>query len=207
MSKIIKNTLNSLFKKGSGRRPNGLFKKDGVDLREVIYHSYHPQDSLGGYVKDKDLSGRRQQVYVDDANKQLLYSVAGTQSGTDIFNDLRLASGGLKGTARYKSADQTLKDAKNKYDGYDTTIVGSSLGGAIAQRLGGANDSRITYNNAEVGGKSRDNTTKVRHNGDVVSLAGASSSFSFGNPLTILSPFNWLSSHSSDRLKNENFYI
>jgi hypothetical protein len=33
---------------------------------------------------------------VDEANKKLLYSVAGTRSGTDVFNDIRLATGGLK---------------------------------------------------------------------------------------------------------------
>jgi hypothetical protein len=106
-------------------------RKTPLNLRDAIYNSYDPQDTLGGYVKDKDLSGQRQQVYVDEANKKLLYSVAGTRSGTDVFNDIRLATGGLK-TRRYKSADRTLKSARDKYDGYDTSIIGSSLGGAIA---------------------------------------------------------------------------
>lgn len=203
----INNTLNSLFRKGAGQRSTGLFKKEGLNLRDVIYNSYHSQDSLGGYVKDKDLSGKRQQVYIDKDNKQLLYSVAGTRSGTDIFNDLRLATGGLKDTARYKSADKTLKIAKTKYDGYNTTIVGSSLGGSIASRLGGADDRRITYNAGEVGGKTRGNTTAYRSSGDVVSLAGLNKSYSFGNPTTVLSPSSWLYSHSSDRLKNEHIYI
>jgi hypothetical protein len=56
---------------------------------------------------------KRQQVYIDEENKQLLFSVAGTRSGTDIYNDLRLATGGLKNTNRFKSADKTLKDAKD----------------------------------------------------------------------------------------------
>lgn len=203
----INNTLNSLFKKGTGRRSNGLFKKEGLNLRDVIYNSYHPESKLGSYMRDTELSGKRQQVYIDKENKQLLFSVAGTRSGTDVFNDLRLASGGLKNTNRFKSADQTLKSAKELYPDYATTIVGSSLGGSIASRLGGAGDRRITYNAGEVGGKRRGGTTKVRHSGDVVSLLGAGDSFDFGNPLTVLSPTNWLSSHSSDRLKNENIYI
>jgi hypothetical protein len=96
------------------------------------------------------LSGKRQQVYIDEENKQLLFSVAGTRSGTDIYNDLRLATGGLKNTNRFKSADKTLKDAKN-YTRLPTTTIVSSLGGSIAGRLGGANDRRITYNAGEVG--------------------------------------------------------
>jgi hypothetical protein len=202
----IKN-MTALFRKGAGRRPKSIFKKEGVDLRDVVYNSYNPQDSLGGYVRDKDLSGKRQQVYTDVANKQLLYSVAGTRSGTDIFNDLRLASGGLKDTNRYKSADKTLKEAQSKYDGYNTTIVGSSLGGAIASRLGGANDSRITYNEGNVFGRSRDNTTKIRYGGDVVSSLGSRESYSFGSPLGLLNPFSWATSHSTDRLKGEGFNV
>jgi ribose/xylose/arabinose/galactoside ABC-type transport system permease subunit len=41
-----------------------------------------------------------------------------------------LATGGLKNTNRFKSADKTLKDAKELYP-IATTIVGSSLGGSI----------------------------------------------------------------------------
>jgi hypothetical protein len=147
----INNTLNSLFKKGFGSRSNGLFRKDGLNLRDVIKNSYSPKSELGSYMRDPELSGKRQQVYIDEENKQLLFSVAGTRSGTDIYNDLRLATGGLKNTNRFKSADKTLKDAKELYPDYATTIVGSSLGGSIAGRLGGANDRRITYNAGEVG--------------------------------------------------------
>jgi hypothetical protein len=53
--------------------------------------------------------------------------VAGTRSGTDILNDFRLVGGGVKNTERFKVADRTLKDAKQKYDRYNTAIVGSSL--------------------------------------------------------------------------------
>jgi hypothetical protein len=205
MNKLI--TLGSFFKKTAGQRSNGLFKKDSVNLRDAIYNSYDPQDTLGGYVKDKDLSGQRQQVYVDEANKKLLYSVAGTRSGTDVFNDIRLATGGLKNTERYKSADRTLKSARDKYDGYDTSIIGSSLGGAIASRLGGADDTRITYNEANVFGRSRDNTTKIRDRSDIVSSLGMGQSSSFGTGLGLLNPFSWASSHSSDRLKGQSYFV
>jgi hypothetical protein len=113
-----------------------LFRKDGLNLRDVIKNSYSPKSELGSYMRPRIIR-KRQQVYIDEENKQLLFSVAGTRSGTDIYNDLRLATGGLKNTNRFKSADKTLKDAKELYPDYATTIVGSSLGGSIAGRLGG----------------------------------------------------------------------
>lgn len=208
IKKVINPFLN-LFKKTPSGTAKSVFRKDsiGLNLQDVIYNSYHPQSNLNGFTRDDELSGKRQQVYINPENNQLLFSVAGTRSGTDILNDIRLATGSLKNTNRYKSADNTLKSAKEKYPEASVNIIGSSLGGAIAQRLGGANDRRITYNAGEVFGINRPNTTNIRHSGDIVSLAGAGKSINFGNPFTILNPLNYLSSHSSDQLKNENYFI
>lgn len=184
-----------------------LKKSLDLDLKDVIYNSYHPQNNLQGYIRDNELSGRRQQVYINPENNQLLFSVAGTQSGTDVLTDGRVLFGGIKNTERYKHAEKTLKLAKDKYQGYDNTIVGSSLGGAIASRIASNDDKVYTYNSAEIGGKNRNNTSAIRHSGDVISIAGLDKSYSFGNPLTILTPINWLSNHSSKSLKNQNIII
>lgn len=198
--KVINPFLN-LFKKSNSTTPNNLFRKEiGLDLKDIIYNSYHPKSNLNGFTRDDALSGHRQQVYINPDNKQLLYSVAGTRSGTDILNDLRLIGGGIKNTNRYRSADNTLKLAKDKYPEYATNIIGSSLGGAIASRIASRDDRVITYNSAEVFGKNRSNVIPVRHAGDVISLIGAPKSISFGNPLLLASPLNWLSSHSSSQL-------
>lgn len=208
IKKVINPFLN-LFKKNTSGSAKSVFRKDsmGLNLQDVIKNSYNPQSNLNGFVRDDELSGKRQQVYLNPENNQLLFSVAGTRSGTDIINDIRLATGGLKNTNRYKSADNTLKLAKEKYPEASVNIVGSSLGGSITQRLGGANDRRITYNAGEVFGINRPNTVNVRHSGDVVSLLGANKSYNFGNPLLVASPFNWLSNHSSDQLKGENIFM
>ena len=202
--KNVFSPLLNLFKKNNSSVSQNIFKKDtnGLNLRNIIKNSYKPQDSLNGYTLDKELSGKRQQVYIDKDNKKMLMSVAGTRSGTDVLNDFRLIGGGIKNTARYQSADNTLKSAKEKYGDYENLLIGHSLGGSIASRLGGDNDRRITYNAGEVGGKQRKNTTAVRHSGDPISLIGAGKSHNFGNPLTILNPLNWVGSHSSNRLND-----
>jgi hypothetical protein len=71
-------------------------------------------------MRDPELSGRDNRFIL--TKKINNYFSAGTRSGTDIYNDLRLATGGLKNTNRFKSADKTLKDAKELYPDYATTI-------------------------------------------------------------------------------------
>jgi hypothetical protein len=87
-----------------------LFRKDGLNLRDVIKNSYSPKSELGSYMRDPELSGKRQQVYIEE-NKQLLFS-AGTRSGTERFE---IGYGWIEEYYRFKSADKTLKDAKELY--------------------------------------------------------------------------------------------
>lgn len=200
MNKIFR-PLTNLFKKTHVGNKS-IFTKNGtgLNLRSVIKNSYNPQDSIGDFVIDKDLSGKRSQVYTNPETNQLLYSVAGTRSFTDVINDARAIGGGLKNTQRYKHADHVLKSAKEKYPDYATTLVGHSLGGGIASRIGSAGDRTFTYNSANLLGKDRHNVVAVRHRNDIVSVLGADSSINFGG-------VGDLNSHSSDRLKSENIFI
>lgn len=201
MNKKIFNPLLNLFKKTHVGNKS-IFTKNGtgLNLRSVIKNSYNPQDSIGDFVIDKDLSGKRSQVYINKDTNQLLYSVAGTRSGTDVLNDIRAVGGGLKNTARYRHADNVLKTAKEKYPDYATTLVGHSLSGPIVSRISSAGDRTFTYNSANLGGKDRDNVVAVRHRNDIVSVLGVDSSINFGG-------YGDMNSHSSDRLKSENVFI
>lgn len=205
--KKISHPIFNLFKKGSSQKSsNKFFSKNsndglGLNLKNVIQNSYNPKNNLDGFIKDEELSGKRQQVYVNPENNKLLMTVAGTRSGTDIYNDFRLATGGIKNTNRFKSADNTLNLAKQKYPEYDNSIIGHSLGGAIASRIGGSDDNIITYNAGEVGRKNRPNVTALRNSGDVISMFGASKSQSVGSP-----SWNLLQNHKSDSL-GDNFFI
>ena len=201
MNKKIFNPLLNLFKKTHVGNKS-IFTKNGtgLNLRSVIKNSYNPQDSIGDFVIDKDLSGKRSQVYINPETNQLLYSIAGTRSGTDIINDARAIGGGLKNTQRYKHADNVLKTAKEKYPDYATTLVGHSLSGAIASRISSAGDRTFTYNSANLLGKDRDNVVAIRHKNDPISVLGTNSSINFGG-------VGDLNAHSSDRLRGENIFI
>lgn len=200
------NPVANFFKKTPSKSNNNFFSKNsdnglGLNLQNVIKGSYKPTNNLNGFVKDEELSGKRNQVYVNPENNKLLMTVAGTRSAYDVLNDLRLATGGIKNTKRYKSADETLKNAKQKYN-TNATVIGHSLGGAIASRIGGSDDNIITYNAGEVGGKNRPNVSAIRHSGDLISVFGAGKSQSFGNPLST----NLLNNHKSDKL-GDNYFI
>lgn len=196
---------NNLFKKTPSTTSNNLFRKDGLNLREVIKSSYNPQNNLNGFIKDKELSNKNQQVYFNPENNRLLMSVAGTHNLKDVGADFQLIGGNIKQTGRYKEADKTLQLAKDKYN-TNATVVGHSLGSAVASRIAGTDDKVINYNPAYIGGKDRPNTTNIREAGDIVSVFGAGKSINFGNPINLLSPLSWGTSHSSDRLGN-NFFI
>jgi hypothetical protein len=74
-----------------------LFRKDGLNLRDVIKNSYSPKSELGSYMRDPELSGRDNRFILTKKINNYS-SVAEHGSGTDIYNDLRLATGGLKNT-------------------------------------------------------------------------------------------------------------
>ena len=200
MDKIFR-PISNLFKKTT-IKSKSIFTKNGTGLKlqSVIKNSYNPADTIGDFVRDKDLSGKRSQVYVNPETNQLLYSIAGTRSGTDVLNDARAIGGGLKNTQRYKHADQVLKSAKDRYPDYETTLVGHSLAGAIASRISSPNDRTFTYNSANLLGRDRDNVVAIRNRNDIVSVLGKDSSVNFGGVLD-------LNSHSSNRLLKENVFI
>ena len=100
--------------------------------------------------------------------------MTGSHKLSDIGTDIYLAAGHIKDTNRYKKADSTLKAAKEKYKGANTTVTGHSLGGTIASYIGSGSDKVIGVDGGQtIGQRTRGNTTAYRSSGDVVSLLGS----------------------------------
>jgi hypothetical protein len=84
--------------------------------------------------------------------------------------------GGFKDTDRYKSADETLKAAKSKYNPADVSITGHSLGGRIVQDIAKKGDKVFALDPGQtIGQKVKGNQNIYRSAGDIVSLASAGS--------------------------------
>jgi len=84
--------------------------------------------------------------------------------------------GGFKDTDRYKSADETLKKAKSKYNPADVSITGHSLGGRIVQDIAKKSDKVFALDPGQtIGQKVKGNQNVYRSAGDIVSLASAGS--------------------------------
>lgn len=132
---------------------------------------------MKGYNLDEKLSNNNQQVYYNPTNKKLLYSISGTHNLSDIGTDAYLAAGKLKNTNRYKEADKTLKQAKQKYNVDKAIITGHSLGGSIAGYVGNSNDSVFSLDKgATLGQPVRKGEHAFRSNRDVISLLNSNDS-------------------------------
>jgi hypothetical protein len=146
-----------------------------VDSLNVSYGDKNSQKKIEqqGFIKDESLSNDNQTVFFNDKEKKLIFTVAGTHNLSDVGTDIYLASGNLKSTERYKSANKTLNKARIKYKPKEVVVTGHSLGGAIAQYIAKKNDKVVTYNKgATLGQKTRKNETAIRTRGDLVSLFG-----------------------------------
>jgi hypothetical protein len=159
-----------------------------------------------GFSYDSSLSNANNATYFNPRSNELILNVKGTRPSSvrDIYTDIRLATGGLKSTDRYKESKAILEKARRLHKGASATITGYSLGGAIAGYIGGKNDKIITYNKgASIGQPIRQNETAYRSGGDLVSLADANA-----NRMTTLKTyFNPLSAHRLSNIKDEKIFI
>ena len=207
-------SFTSLFRKGdslkSGLKKNGT----GLDLYDVLKNSYGDEKTqeefakAEGYILDKSLSSPTEQFYYNPEKNKLLMSVRGTASLDDVKTDFNMLRGKLKDTERYKQADRKLKEAKEKYSGYDTTIAGHSLGAAIGSRIASGSDKVISFNQGDMGGKTNKNETKIRTSGDIISALGSWGSHTLnmgGRRLT--NPLDWYDAHNLKTIKGKGFII
>jgi putative lipase involved disintegration of autophagic bodies len=170
-----------------------------------------------GYKKDSLISNRNNHIYVNEAEKKIIHNVKGTNpfSFDDVKTDVLLALGKLKDTDRYNDSKRVLILAKDKYQGFDTSIAGHSLGGRVAQLIGSKNDKVVSYNAGYTafqptrtkGG----NHLHYRTEGDLVSALSGNSknittlknnNFNTGNLI-----YDSLKAHDLENIKSSNIRL
>ena len=188
---------------------------DDFILRDVIKNSYakNKAKAMKGYNLDESLSNHNQKVYYNPNNKKLLYSLAGTHNLADVGTDIYLGVGHLKDTKRYKEAEKTLKQAKQKYNVRKALIAGHSLGGSIAGYIGNPDNGTIFTldKGATLGQPIRKNENAYRTKGDAISFINANDA----NMKNLINPNQQtgnsikdaLNSHSVDNVKYSNIHI
>jgi hypothetical protein len=191
------------FDKYTGKiKGNGL--KANV-LQSFLSNSYkkNADQKMDGYTRDDSLSGRRAQVYKNDANQAVVVH-RGTASAKDWAVDALSAVGMHKSTNRYKHAKKIQKQAESKYGANNTKTLGHSLGARLAEDVGGKSNEIITYNKpvvlTNIGKKVSNKNTDIRTNNDPVSFLHHTQK-NKGRIKTIQSgTFNPISAHGTDKL-------
>ena len=187
-----------------------------TSLYNALKSSYGKQKAIrqlekDGYIKDNQLSNHNQSIFYNKKKSKLLTSVAGTHNLKDAVTDVWLAVGGLKSTNRYKEAKSTLEKARTKYKPKDTSIVGHSLGGSIAQAIASNTDRVTTFNGASLPFQnSQTNQTNYRTRGDVVSgfAIGKQHTKTLNSSTPIIGKVNnFLKNHEVRKIKNEPIYV
>jgi hypothetical protein len=184
------------------------------DALQASYGDKKGEDALrkAGYKYDSMLSSHKQKVWINPQTKKILFNVAGSHNVRDfVITDVALALGGLKYTPRYWSADNTLKEAKKKYQGFDVSVTGHSLGSTIGQQIASKGNGDKFYGldgGFTLGQKLSDNKNfhNYRVEGDVVSGVGAYNP----NMTTIKNKGFWkgpILSHGLHHIKNEKIYV
>jgi hypothetical protein len=217
MSYLFKKGLgyvHSIFSKNGEKSTKHLLAKGDVRAYDAMKNSYASQSDQAkfgaeqGYVYDSALSNDNQQVYYNPDSGKMLYSVTGTHNVSDIGTDLKLMTGGLKQTKRYKEAEDTFSLAKQKYQPKESVAYGTSLGGAIASNLDA--DRIISLNKANaIGAKTGKREVAIRSHGDVVSIFGANAKHmnTISSKGNLYDPMTWLNSHGSHNLKGMDLFI
>jgi len=201
---------------------------DLIDLNQLIKASYEDRNKQEntlqrfGYVYDPEISDKNNHVYYHPEDNELIQTVRGTSSLSDIGTDYYLARGKLKDTQRFKDSLNIYNKSKQKYNGIPTKLIGHSLGGGIVSELP-SDDIKDKVISVDKGSapfhRSRKNENSYRTSGDLVSIANINSSktktlkqynkslnpYYFNSGINYL--YNGLLSHKTSNLKNENIFV
>lgn len=179
---------------------------DSSHLQALIQGSYESNNMTDktiqgtGYSLDRDLSNRQHKVYIDaQGNPNVTYTGSRT-AGDWLFTDVPLAVGLGKYTHRYKSSQRLLGKVRDKYQGRPVTTMGHSLGGYLAESVGG--DKVVTVNKGAgidaLVKRRRKNQTDIRTSTDPVSALSAFQRG--GRKITIKTKLNPVKAHSYTNL-------
>jgi len=105
--------------------------------------------TLEGFQYDTQLSNKRNAVYHSPTENRVIVAFRGTDftDPTDVFDDIRIATGTFAGDPRIKKGKEITKQASDKYGVpiKQVELTGHSLGGRVAQAVGEHFDSnRVT---------------------------------------------------------------
>jgi hypothetical protein len=149
-------------------------------LETLIRASYSSNEDASAlsndiqYTLDKELSNENHKVFLDDKDNDIIVAYSGTYKNEDYITDGALALGLAPMTRRFKDSRKLIDDVKFKYKRSPIMAIGDSLGGAIAEHVGGQVDRvMITHNKGtsifDVGKKVRENQIDIRHKNDWIS--------------------------------------
>jgi hypothetical protein len=218
-------------------RPPQLTLYDALKIGYKDNETQQGKDmSKYGYQIDKALSNDNQQVYYDPNNKKLLMNITGSHNVSDWVNsDVKLGLGKIlkpleylrpitkplglenifgdfKQTNRFRSAEDTLRKAKSKYDENQTTITGHSLGSRIAQDIARKGDTVYGLNPGNtLFQPTKANQNVYRTSGDLVSIAGSGSK----NIRTLANPtkqtgnllVDVYNAHNIDTIRDQKIFV
>ena len=94
-----------------------------------------------GFKIDENLSNDDISVMVNDKNKEVIYSIAGTRLSQpkhrwrDLGEDALLTLGLQKFGYRKGDVEKVINKAQDKYKGFEPTISAHSLGGSVGRRI------------------------------------------------------------------------
>ena len=201
---------------------NYVLKGKGIKistLKKMLHNSYKHnnddvQQNINGYELDKQLSGKRVQVYHNKDLNHTIISHRGTQGLNDWLTDAQLLFGN-KNNNRLKQSNDISNKAHQKYKNSDFTQIGHSLGSELAKTSAKEGDELIKYNGATIPSdlfrNQNENEYDIRTSLDPISVLQPLKPFNKNdNNITIPSDnFNLIDQHSISKLDNvdENKYI
>lgn len=116
------------------------------DVKTLLKSSYSKKSGdIDGFTLDKELSGKRVQVYTDADGKAYVVH-RGTKGLPDVLTDIKMALGQTKSQKRFKHAKKIQQLAEQKYGAENVTTLGHSLGARIAEDVGKNSKEIITFN-------------------------------------------------------------
>ena len=164
------------------------------------------------YKMDNDLSNIEEKVYYNNKTKDVLIGYRGSVNFRNdwLGTDVKLLTGNIKNSERYKRSVDVYEKAKQKYHTDKVTLVGDSLGGSLASVVGSDKDKILTHNKGvSFGITNKANEIAYREKGDLISILGY-----FGhNTKTLRNGYlnggylNPLFAHNYRLLKNKNIFV
>ena len=133
------------------------------DIQALLNQCYSSKPTdYKDYTLDKELSGKRVQVYKKNNSPQTIVVHRGTEGIQDMGNDLKYVLGfDISKSKRAKYSQNIQKKAEEKYGAQNVSTLGHSLGAKLALQVG-ANSKEIINLNKAV--SPADSLTKVKPN-------------------------------------------